>query len=135
MKIKYIKFTKGILAQEAVNSSGFPKVKDKVVKKSKKKKKGPTTKKNDINGTTRNGKKVKSSKARLGKANGRWKGGTSKSYRRAVANAKRGEVVHHKDHNKKNNKRSNYAKLTPGEHNKAHPEKGGHNKKKRRKKK
>jgi len=114
-----------------VNSSKFPKSRKRVNKK-----KSPTTRKNDINGKTRNGKKVTSPKARLGKSNGRWKGGTSKSYRRAVANAKKndGKVVHHKDHNKKNNKRSNYKLMSRGEHNKAHPEKGGdHRKKKRRK--
>lgn len=70
--------------------------------------------------------------ARAGKSNGRWKGGTSKSYYRKKAGAKKGEVVHHKDHNKKNNSKKNLQVLrkTKGsssraKHNKLHPEKGG----------
>ena len=139
--------------KEGINSSKFPVLKkDRVLTKKKKKKKlkprlskrgelnqeskkGPTKAKKDINGTVRNGKKVTTPKARMGKKNGRWKGGRSKSYRRAVSNAKKGEVVHHKDHNKKNNKRSNFKNVSPAQHNKEHPEKGGHNKKKRRRSK
>ena len=127
--------------KEGINSSKFPVIKkDKILIKKKRKKKvkegkGPTSAKKDINNNVRNGKKVTTSKARMGKKNGRWKGGRSKSYRRSVSNAKNGEVVHHKDHNKKNNKRSNFKKMSPGQHNKAHPEKGGHNKKKKRSKK
>jgi len=64
--------------------------------------------------------------ARKGKDNGRWKGGKSSDYRRRITNAKKGEVVHHKDHNKANNTKSNLKKLSSiGAHNKAHPEKGG----------
>lgn len=123
--------------KEGINSNDFPKIKKDRIGKSKKrtKKKGPTVKKKDINNTVRNGKKVTTPKARMGKANGRWKGGRSKSYRRAVSNPKSGEVVHHKDKKKTNNKRSNYKNVTPAQHNKEHPEKGGHNKKTRRKKK
>jgi len=69
--------------------------------------------------------------ARFGKTNGRWKGGTSGDYRRRITNAKPGELVHHKDHNKNNNAKSNLKKLKPskgvtaiGVHNRAHPEKG-----------
>jgi hypothetical protein len=72
-------------------------------------------------------------KKQYGKANGRWKGGTSKTYRRRITKAKKGEVVHHKDHNKKNNKSSNLKKMSRASHNKAHPEKGGHHPKSKRK--
>lgn len=82
---------------------------------------------------------AKSKMARTGKSNGRWKGGTSKTYYRKKAGAKAndGTIVHHKDHNKKNSKKSNLTKIKPskglsarGKHNKAHPEKGGNHKKK-----
>ena len=75
--------------------------------------------------------------ARKGKSNGRWKGGKSSDYRRRVTGAKKGEEVHHKDHNKSNNKVSNFSKMSKGSHNKAHPEKGGNHmpSRKRRKKK
>ena len=69
--------------------------------------------------------------ARPEKENGRWKGGKSSDYRRRVTKAKPGELVHHKDHNKSNNKKSNFKVLKPGKnisaigkHNKEHPEKG-----------
>ena len=69
--------------------------------------------------------------ARFGKSNGRWKNGVSSDYRRRIKNAKKGELVHHNNHNKKDNKRSNLKKLKPGKgvsaigkHNKLHPEKG-----------
>jgi hypothetical protein len=69
---------------------------------------------------------------RMGKANGRWKSGRSKSYYRKKAGAKKGEIVHHKDHNKSNSSKSNLKVLKPsksmsaaGKHNKSHPEKGG----------
>jgi len=69
--------------------------------------------------------------ARIGSINAKWKGGKSSSYRRRITNAKKGELVHHKDKNKKDNKRSNFIVLKPGNgvtaigrHNKAHPEKG-----------
>jgi|3_EtaG_2_1085321.scaffolds.fasta_scaffold134991_2 hypothetical protein len=73
---------------------------------------------------------------RFGKSNGRWKGGTSKTYRRRLTKAKTndGNVVHHKDGNKKNNKPSNLVKVSPAKHNKLHPEKGGHNKGSKKKK-
>ena len=71
------------------------------------------------------------SKQRMGNDNGRWKGGKSSDYRRRVTSAKPGELVHHRDGNKADNKRSNFAVLKPGKgitaigrHNKAHPEKG-----------
>ena len=69
---------------------------------------------------------------RYGNSNGRWKGGVSKTYRRRVTKAKKGDVVHHKDHNKKNNKLGNFVKVSRAKHNKLHPEKGGHNKKKKK---
>lgn len=71
----------------------------------------------------------KSPMARMGKSNGRWKGGRSKSYRRRVTGAKKGQVVHHKDGNKNNNKKSNFKILKKkggisprGQHNKLHPD-------------
>jgi hypothetical protein len=68
----------------------------------------------------------------FGKANGRYKDGSSKTFRRGVTKAKKGEVVHHKDHNKKNNKPGNFQKVSPAGHNKKHPEKGGNHRKKRK---
>ena len=77
--------------------------------------------------------KGKSPMARTGKSNGRWKSGRSKSYRRKKMGCKTGDgtIIHHKDHNKSNNKKSNFKKIKPGKgisatgkHNKAHPEKG-----------
>jgi len=71
------------------------------------------------------------SKQRMGSENGRWKSGKSSDYQRRITNAKPGELVHHKDHNRSHNAKSNLSKLTPGKgitaigkHNKAHPEKG-----------
>jgi len=72
---------------------------------------------------------------RSGKSNGRWKSGRSKSYYRKKAGAKRGEIVHHKDHNKSNSAKSNLKVLKPSKgstaaakHNQSHPEKGGSHK-------
>jgi len=69
--------------------------------------------------------------ARDGKANPAWKGGKSSDYRRKLMNAKKGELVHHKDKIKSNNKKSNFKVLKPGKsitaigkHNKKHREKG-----------
>ena len=69
--------------------------------------------------------------ARNAKSNGRWKGGVSSDYRRKLMNAKPGELVHHKDKTKSNNKKSNFKVLTPskgisatGKHNQSHREKG-----------
>jgi len=90
-------------------------------RKSSKRKKSKRSKLNGVKG-----------KKRFGKSNGRWKGGGSKSYRRRVTKAKKGEIVHHKDKNKKNNKLSNFQKMSRSKHNKMHPEKGGHNKKRGR---
>jgi len=74
---------------------------------------------------------VMKSKQRFGKANGRWKGGKSSDYRRRIKHAKKGELVHHVNKNKSDNKASNLSKLKPsngisaiGKHNKKHPEKG-----------
>jgi len=71
------------------------------------------------------------SKQRMASENGRWKGGKSSDYRRRVTGAKKGELVHHKNGNKADNKRKNFAVLKPGKgisaigkHNKQHPEKG-----------
>jgi len=63
--------------------------------------------------------------ARSGSKNGRWKDGSSQTHYRNQANAGRGEVVHHKDSNKKNNSRSNIEVVSKAKHNKVHPEKGG----------
>lgn len=68
--------------------------------------------------------------ARTGKSNGRWKGGRSKTYYRKKAGAKPndGSIIHHKDHNRSHNKRSNLQRIKPGKgitaigkHNQAHP--------------
>ena len=68
--------------------------------------------------------------SRPGKKNGRWKNGKSSDYRRRITNAKPGEIVHHKDKNKKNNKKSNLQKVNgTSAHNKLHPEKGRKKKK------
>ena len=88
---------------------------------------------------------VNTKKQRMGKDNGRWKGGKSSDYRRRITKAKKGELVHHKDHNKKHNTKSNLTKLKPGKakisngktkkvtatgkHNILHPEKGKRKKK------
>ena len=63
--------------------------------------------------------------ARNGSKNGRWKDGSSQTHYRNKANAKSGEVVHHKDGSKKNNSRSNIEVVSKSTHNKVHPEKGG----------
>ena len=75
--------------------------------------------------------------ARFAGDNGRFKGGKSSDYRRRITKAKPGELVHHKDENKSNNKKSNFEVLKPskgisaiGKHNIAHPEKGRKKKKK-----
>ena len=74
---------------------------------------------------------VMKSKQRIASDNGRWKGGKSSDYRRRVTGAKTGELVHHKNNNKADNKKSNFVVLKPGKgitaigrHNKTHPEKG-----------
>jgi len=82
---------------------------------------------------------VQKAKQRLGSENGRWKNGKSSDYRRRITDAKPGELVHHKDHNKAHNTKANFTKLKPGvaktssgikkvtaigRHNIAHPEKG-----------
>jgi len=69
-----------------------------------------------------------SSMARNARSNGRWKDGSSQTHYRNKANAGSGEVVHHKDGNKKNNNPSNIKKISKSEHNKEHPEKGGRRK-------
>jgi hypothetical protein len=66
--------------------------------------------------------------ARSGSKNGRWKDGSSQTHYRNKTNAKPGEVVHHKDGNKKNNNSSNLQKISKSKHNKVHPEKGGNRK-------
>ncbi|MFA5072089.1 MAG: hypothetical protein WC511_07115 [Candidatus Pacearchaeota archaeon] len=65
--------------------------------------------------------------ARNGKENPTWKGGKSSDYRRKLMGAKKGELVHHKDHDKSNNAKSNFEVLKPGsgvtaigKHNKKH---------------
>lgn len=68
---------------------------------------------------------------RFGKSNGSFKHGKSPHRYRRIAGAKPYEVVHHKNHNKADVRKSNLKRLknTKGssamaKHNKAHPEKG-----------
>ena len=75
---------------------------------------------------------------RMGDSNGRWQGGRSEGYRRALMNAGYRESVHHKNGDKTDNRKENFIVLKPkgnvsaeGMHNKIHREKGGHNKKKK----
>ncbi len=70
------------------------------------------------------------SKQRFGDENGRFEWGKSSDYRRRVAGAKKGEIVHHKDHDKSNNDASNFKLEKPSngmsalwKHNQDHPEK------------
>lgn len=56
--------------------------------------------------------------------NGRFKWWVSSDYRRRITKAKPWEVVHHKDHDKSNNSKSNFEKLNGvWEHNRKHLEK------------
>lgn len=48
------------------------------------------------------------SKQRFWEENGRWKEWKSSDYRRRVTGAKEWEIVHHKDHDKSNNSKSNF---------------------------
>ena len=58
------------------------------------------------------------------KENGRWKWWKSSDYRRRITKAAPWEIVHHKDHNKSNNTKSNFEKVNwVWEHNRKHPEK------------
>ena len=74
----------------------------------------------------------KSPKARMGEQNGRWKGGTSKTYYRKIMGCKPndGKIVHHKDHEKTHISPANLEILdnrgcsARAKHNRAHPEKG-----------
>jgi hypothetical protein len=73
---------------------------------------------------------MEKAKQRMWKENGRWKGWKSSDYRRRVTWAKKGELVHHKDHNKANNSTGNFKVEKPwswmnaiGKHNRDHPEK------------
>lgn len=64
------------------------------------------------------------SKQRMGSENWRWEGWKSSDYRRRITKAKPGEIVHHKDHDKSNNSKSNLKKVNGiGEHNRQHLEK------------
>jgi len=69
-------------------------------------------------------------KQRLWSENWRWKWGKSSDFRRRVTGAKPWELVHHKDHNKADNNKSNFELIKPkdwmtaiGIHNELHPEK------------
>ena len=66
---------------------------------------------------------------RLGAKNGAWKGGISSHYYRRKARAKPYEVVHHKNKNHSDNRKSNLQKTTRAGHNRRHPEKGRKNRK------
>lgn len=70
------------------------------------------------------------SKQRFGDENGRFEWGKSSDYRRRVAGAKKGQIVHHKDWDKDNNEASNFKLEKPsngmsaiGKHNQDHLEK------------
>lgn len=70
------------------------------------------------------------SKQRFGDENGRFEWGKSSDYRRRVAGAKKGEIVHHLDKNPKNNSASNFEIEKPKDwmtatwvHNRKHLEK------------
>ena len=70
-----------------------------------------------------------SNMARLGRKNPKWKDGRSSDYRRRITKAKKNELVHHRNKDKKDNRRSNFEVLKPrksvtarGVHNKRHPE-------------
>jgi hypothetical protein len=71
------------------------------------------------------------SKQRLGKSNGRWGGGKSVSYYRRKAGKKPndGKIVHHVKKGPKGGKgygpKAKYRLVTPAQHNRLHPEKGG----------
>lgn len=69
-------------------------------------------------------------KQRMWASNGRWKWGLSSDYRRRITKAKPGELVHHIDKNKADNKLSNFKIEKPWDwmtaiwkHNVDHPEK------------
>jgi hypothetical protein len=82
---------------------------------------------NNFKDTAANRKKrwgKKSPLARIGKKNGAYKHGNSPHSFRRKANAGKGQVVHHKNKNKKDSKKSNLKKTTKAGHNKLHPEKG-----------
>ena len=73
---------------------------------------------------------IQKSKQRFGKANWRFKWWVSSDYRRRITKAKPGELVHHKDWTKTNNKKSNFKVEKPwnwmtaiGKHNQDHLEK------------
>ncbi len=79
---------------------------------------------------------------RLGKKNGSYKGGNSAHAYRRKAGAKPGELVHHKDKNKKNSSKKNLIVIRKkgkvsaiGMHNKQHREKGKKSAKVRRSRK
>jgi hypothetical protein len=57
---------------------------------------------------------------RTGSKNGSWKGGKSAHYYRRKAGAKPGEVVHHKNKNKSDNRKSNLKRITKKKHNQVH---------------
>jgi len=78
--------------------------------------------------------------ARFKGENGRWKNGKSSDYRRRITKAKKGELVHHKDHDKSNNSKGNFAVIKPGNgctaignHNKEHDRVNGGKAKKKKK--
>lgn len=57
---------------------------------------------------------------RTGKSNGAWKGGTSAHYYRRKAAAQPGEVVHHRNKNHSDMRKSNLKRITKAQHNKVH---------------
>ena len=72
----------------------------------------------------------KKSLMRTGAQNGSWKGGKSAHYYRRKAGAGPGDVVHHRNKKKADNRKKNLRITTRSGHNKAHPEKGRRKRKK-----
>lgn len=66
----------------------------------------------------------KRGRSQRGNSNSNWKGGRSKTFRRRVTKARPGQVVHHKNRKKTDNRPSNFQKMSPGQHNKVHPNRG-----------
>ena len=72
--------------------------------------------------TTRNRSRSDKSKSmmRTGAKNGAWKGGKSAHYYRRKAGAKPGEVVHHKNKNHSDMRKSNLKRISKAKHNQVH---------------
>lgn len=62
----------------------------------------------------------KKSLMRTGSQNGSWKGGKSAHYYRRKAGAKPGQVVHHSNKRKADNRKSNLKRISKAQHNRVH---------------